>query len=341
MPVELLQNGSVWDAFIDESPYGLLFHKWDHLKILEGYTGYTLLPYAIYKGNEIICLFPIFLKRFHGLNAVFSPPPMQGVVPYMGFVMSREFGMLKQSRKELYLKIVADEIRNELREISPGYLSLNLVPNFLDIRQFIWDRYDTRIHYSYLLNLEPSIDDIWNGLNSKLRMKLRKIEKEGFSLREEEGITNFYAAVSERFADPAIDIPMIRRHYFEDLLRAYPGFVHVYCLYGSSGELAGAVATQEYKRFLYWVGSPKMDAAANEYLQWLLIRKAKSDGYREFENIGANNPNLNRFKTQFNPSLSTYVEVYRRDQRGKMAEWMYRNILNRGWLKRRVVPYLE
>lgn len=52
MTVTMINDKDLWDRFVDESPYGLLFHKWDFLHIIEKHTGYQLLPYGVYKGNS-------------------------------------------------------------------------------------------------------------------------------------------------------------------------------------------------------------------------------------------------------------------------------------------------
>jgi hypothetical protein len=41
----LIQDQTSWDQFIDNSPHGLLFHKWNFLKTIELHSGYELLPY--------------------------------------------------------------------------------------------------------------------------------------------------------------------------------------------------------------------------------------------------------------------------------------------------------
>ena len=36
--------------------------------------------------DELICLFPLYYRRYRGLKLIFSPPP-QTMVPCLGFVM--------------------------------------------------------------------------------------------------------------------------------------------------------------------------------------------------------------------------------------------------------------
>lgn len=324
MTASRIDDKDAWDAFIDESPSGLLFHKWDYLHLTAKHTESTLLPYAVYKGNEPICVFPLFCKRVHGVNTVFSPPPLT-VIPHLGCVMSKSFEGLRQSKKESLLGLVAEDIQNEILDLSPNYLSITFVPEFNDIRHYLWDRCDAKIRYTYTINLEQPLEVIWNNLHYKLRNKLKKEAESNLRLEKSGDVSMLHRLISERYRDPSLDIPPIKRNYLEDLVRAYPDRIGVYYLYDTEDEVTGVVATQEYKRFLLWMGTPRLESAhaGNEYLQWLLIRRAKAEGYRTFENMGANNRDLIFFKSRFNPELTMYFEVEKKDTLGAFSEWAY------------------
>jgi hypothetical protein len=343
MTVEIIRDKDTWDSFVDESRSGLLFHKWDFLRITEDHTGYRFLPYGIYKGEELISVFPLFCKNVHGLKTAFSPPPLQAVIPYLGFVMGKEYDLLKQSKKESFLEMISEDINTELGDFSPSYLSVTLVPEFLDIRHFIWNRYSAKVHYTYTVDLTQPSEDIWSSFHYKLRNSLKKASAAGMELVRETDISPVYQALSDRFSQPSMNIPMISKRYFEDLFRAYPQHLGIYSLYDRSGELVGTVTTQEYKRFLLWMGTPRMENAGNgnAYLQWLLMLKAQENGFSRFENIGANTRNLNYFKSKFGFCISVYLELYRKNTLGTLAEWTYSNIINKNWLKRRVISYVE
>jgi hypothetical protein len=329
MTASRVEDRDTWDTFIDESPSGLLFHKWDYLHLTANHTKSTLLPYAIYNGDEPLCLFPLFWKRMHGISAVFSPPPLT-VIPHLGCVMSGKFGSLKRSKKESLLALVAGDIRRELDEISPNYLSVSFVPGFDDIRHYLWDRCDARVRYTYTIDLERPTGEIWNDLHYKLRNKLKKEAKAGLWLERSRDVSTLHALTADRYRDPSLDIPPIKRDYLEDLVRAYPE-IGVYTLYDAEGEVVAVVAAQEYRRFLLWIGTPRVENAhaGNEYLQWLLIERARAEGYRTFENMGANNPDLAFFKSKFNPDLTMYFEVERKDGLGAFSEWAYRSFVKR------------
>jgi len=331
MALELINDRDTWDAFVDASPYGLLFHKWDYIAITAQHTGYRLLPYAVYRGNEPVCLAPLYFRSTHGVKTLFSPPPMQAVIPYQGLIPSGEFDTLKQSKREGLMDLIVSDLSAEIDAISPHYLSLTLVPGLVDVRQFLWRGYTAKVRYTYTIDLAQPVEAIWGGFHSKLRSKLRKAEEAGMDLVRSRDISMLYTSIAERFSQPDMNIPMISRRYFEDLFRAYPDHLAAYYLYDREGALAGTVATQEYKRFLFWMGAPRIESphAGNEYLQWLLIQRAKAEGYPAFENMGANNRDLAFFKSRFNPDLVMYFEVEKKDILGSLSGWAYLTFVKR------------
>lgn len=342
MTTGIIDDRDTWDMFVDMSASGRLFHKWDFLKITEKHTGFTFLPYGIFKGNELICIFPLFRKQAHGFSVLLSPPPLQSAIPYLGFIMGRRYDTAKQSKKESMLRTVAEHFEAEIADPAPNYLAATLVPGFIDVRQFLREGYDARVHFSYVIDLEPPLSEIWNGFSSSLRTNLRKVEKNGYRLEKSTDISTFYSAVAERFSSPGMNIPMISRAYFEDLFRAYPNELGLYYLYDESGAVIGVQATQEYKVFTLWMGAPKMGAMpGNEFLQWHLLRQAKEKGFLQMENVGANNENLNLFKSKFNPSLTLFLEVSRQDLLGRVARWAYSTVASKGPMKRKVLSYIE
>lgn len=316
------------------------------MKITEKHTGFRFLPpYGVFKGNELIAVMPLFQKQLHRVNVLLSPPPLQSVVPYLGFVMGRRYDTAKQSKKESMLKLVGDDLESEFAALAPpNYLSITQVPGFIDVRRFLREGYQTRLHFTYLIALDPPLDEIWNSFSSNLRTKLRKVEKNGYRLEKSTDISIFYSTVAERFSDPEMSIPMISRAYFEELFRAYPDELGLYYLYDDEGAVTGVQATQEYKAFTLWMGAPKMTAMpGNEFLQWLLLQQAKhAGGYRHMENVGgANNENLNLFKSKFNPSLTLFLEVSQEDFIGRVARWAYSTIASKSPMKRKVLSYIE
>ena len=184
MAVKMIDNPALWDDFVEKSPYGLLFHRWDFLKIMEKYSGMQLLPYGIYKGNELICLFPLFFKRANGLKIVYSPPlQVLLYVPYQGFLMGQAFAGFKQLKKEKYLEaVVHDHRRGNGEALLRTSSRSRLLPGCMDVRAFAWAGYHVRNKYNYVLDLRGPLEDLWNGLDKTLRNDIRSMEKRSGSL---------------------------------------------------------------------------------------------------------------------------------------------------------------
>jgi lipid II:glycine glycyltransferase (peptidoglycan interpeptide bridge formation enzyme) len=332
MVVELIKDKELWDEFVDKSPYGLLFHKWDFLKIMEKYSDYKLLPYGIYKGETLICICPLFYKKIKGLKMVFSPPPQTGV-PYLGFVMNSIYNTSKSRKKEGYLNIVADEINEEIKKISPNYVSISTVPNFLDIRPFKWNGYSVEISYTYAIDLEISLDNIWNNFEKDCRREIRNSDKFSLFLKQTDDINTFYNILKDRYNQQKLNFPFISPEYFKEIITIFPNNIKIYFLYDDSN-IIDITANYEYKnRIMFWKGwvNLQKNIHSSEYLTWEFIKEAKSNGYKKVEIQGANVKRLCHFKSKFNPFLEIFFNIYKKDALGKLAEWTYLNFLRKRW----------
>lgn len=330
MPVEKIKDKELWDGFVDESLYGLLFHKWDFLNIIEKHTGYKLLPYGIYKGEELVAVFPLFFKKSKGLKTIFSPPPQVGV-PYLGFVMDQKYDTLKQDKKENYMNIVADEINEEIKKFSPNYVAISTVPNFLDIRAFKWNGYSVEPHYTYVIDLEKSLDGIWNDFKSECRKQIKNSDNLFSSLQETYDVNTFYDIFKARYNQQRLNFPLISPEYAKAIITKFSKNIKLYFLY-CGDDIINIRINYKYKdRFMFWMGGvkPRKNMHSNEYLTWKFIKKAKIEGYKKFELSGAGVKRLCEFKSKFNPSVEISFNLYKKDAFGKLAEWAYLNFIKR------------
>jgi hypothetical protein len=330
MAIELIEDRVSWDRFIEESPYGLIFHKWDFLKNIEKYLNYELNTYGFYEGSNLIGVLPLYNKKINGLKVIFSPPP-KAAIPYLGLVMNKEYGTVSQKKKESFLNLCADEIGNEITKINPNYVSINTVPNFLDVRPFQWNNFSVDPGYTYIIDLTKSLDEIFDSFHRYLRKDIRHAENKG-GLKYEVGkdISIFYQMQKQRYEEQNLSDPVENEKYVESQFKAYPDNLKAYYVCNDNGDALGAITTQEYKdRFMTWMGTTRSVEHANEYLMWELIKLAKEKGYRKFELMGAGKRNLCQFKCKFNPSLEVSYSIQKKDTLGKLSEWAYINFVRK------------
>lgn len=67
-------------------------------------------------------------------------------------------------------------MREYLEQEKTLFISIQSSPEFVDVRPFSWNMWDTSIHYTYYQNLNG---DIWKSLSNKVRNVIRKAEKTG------------------------------------------------------------------------------------------------------------------------------------------------------------------
>lgn len=330
MTIKIIEDKELWDSFVDESPYGLLYHKWDFLNIIEKHSGYKLIPNGIYKGDELIAIFPLFFKKLWGLKTIFSPPPKTGV-PYLGFIVGKKYDNLKQNKKEGILNLIANEIDEEIKNFSPNYVSISTVPNLMDIRPFKWNNYKTDILFTYVIKLNRTLNQIFDSFHKNLRKQIKQSERLNLKMSQSNNLSIFWELQKTRYEEQGLNYP-ISTNYLNALIKTYPQNIGLYYLHNNNGNIVGAVITQEYKKFSLWIGNTKTQNWENEYIIWKLIQKAKTENYQKFENIGANTKHLCQFKSKFNPSLEFYFTIYKKDILGKISEWGYSSFIKRRWI---------
>ena len=326
MTVRLIEDGAAWDRFLDETPYGTIFHRWQMLKIVEKYSGYRLLPYGIYRGAELISVFPLYLRKYRGMKLVFSPPP-QTLIPYLSFVMGPTYGKLKQKRKEAYLAEVATEITAEIKKIAPNYVTMLTEPCFDDIRPFLWQKYGVNVSYEYAIDLEKPLEEIWAGFDSTCKKNIKHCEGRGLVMKQSDDIETYYKVMRESFeargrrsfyrtGNPA---------YLKEILAAYPGNIKLYFLY--EGEtIVGTHFICEYRgKFILWLGSAS--GHYNEYMLWELIKMEKALGMKVFEIPDADTERILPFKSKFNPGLEMKFQLNRMDTVGAIASWTFAHVI--------------
>jgi hypothetical protein len=330
MTVKLMDDGRQWDSFVEESPYGLLFHKWDFLKIVEKYSGYRLLPYGIYKGDELICLFPMFFKVKSGLKLLYSPPQQTlAYVPYLGFVMSPVYDDLRQHKKENYLDIVARELNREVRKLSVNHASIAASPGFVDFRHFKWSGYHVDVGYTYIIDLKRSTQELWNSLSKDCRKSIKDCEKKHLTLKPSDDIGAFMKIMRQDLEHKGSTFFHRQSpEYLKELMARFPDNLKMSFLYDDDYLVAAAINCEYKKHLLLWMcGKDCSRGDYGEYLNWEFIKKAKADGIEHVENWGTEQKLLCVYKSKFNPVLEARYGLTRDDNIGRLANWTYNNVI--------------
>jgi hypothetical protein len=330
--IRIIDDRDIWDSFVDSCPDKLLFFSWDFLKIIEKHSGYQLLPFGIFddKKNTMISAFPLFFSKKFGMKFLFSQPP-SSCIPYIGFLVAPEFYFLKQRQKESFLGRVVKDIIEEIRKISPNYISLSLGPQVVDVRQFRWNDFKVDVSYSYLIDLTLPLDTIWNSFDKDCRREIRSTEKHNLSFRQTTDSRLFCSVMEDRYHQQGLNFPFFGIQYLNDILAAFPQQVKMYFLY-KDDNVIDIVTTYEWNdRVVFWIGWVSMDKTihSNEFMTWEFIKKARSEGLKLLEIQGGDVERLCLFKSKFNPAIEQSFSVNKKDLIGKASEFLYQKCVKK------------
>jgi hypothetical protein len=310
--IELLEDKERWDQFIESSPQGSLFHKWDFLKTVERHSGHRFLPYCVYAGEQLRCIFPFFIGKDHGLTVMNSPPP-NTQIPYLGPAFDPSVQARRATAKEKIFDQVTGEVCGEIDKIAPNYVSFTTVPNFLDVRSFIWKNYREHFRMTYAIDLERSLEDIWASFTRSCRRQVGQLSAQSPEIQQTDDVSALLGIWRQRFSQLGVQVPLLSDGYLKDLVATFPHDVTVYNLV-IDGRLATATAccVMQKERYGYWIGNVNVrkDLSVTDYLIWEVARRAKSEGFKKLD-LGEGDFSV--YKAKFDPLLEPFWSLRKAD----------------------------
>lgn len=328
--MEQISDRAIWDRFVDESSGGLLFHKWDLLKIVEKYTGYKLYTYGIYQKDRLIGIIPFFLGVRGWLKMMLSPPPTRKAnLPYLGFAMSPEFDELKHDDRVKAMSRIVEGMQRGLREISPNYISIGLNSTITDIRPFKWNHYGIDQQYTYVLDLDRPLDEIWEGFDRDCRKNIGECSKHPLWMKRMDDADTFNEIMKDHLTkDGETVYHRWNPAYIKELLETFPDNIKLYFFYNGD-EIVGVKINSGYKKhYMSWMGNVAVQKKlnVNEFFYWEMIKMAKAESYKRHENYGSTSLRLNTFKSKFNPMLEPCFYVEKKDGIYRAVEYGYNKV---------------
>lgn len=293
----------LWDDFVDNSPQGTLFHKTYWLKA----TGKKFSIYGCFKGNEFYAGIPVCYDQIIGCK--YFSPPLQ--TPYLGILMKH------QDAK--YVKSITREkkISSELIQWLKGEfysIKFNYTPGMVDLQPFIWEGFTCNVRYTYIINLNNSLEDIWKSMDDTRRRNISKAKKDGINVSSNYDLQEVFSLVEKTFDRQDMKVP------FKTVV-----FNYIYALkernkcisFLSKNENGDNIAVVylvwDNKRSYYLMGgydSEKSHYGASAVAMWKAIKFSKEElGLAEFDFEGSMVPQIEQFFRKFGGILTPYYSV--------------------------------
>jgi lipid II:glycine glycyltransferase (peptidoglycan interpeptide bridge formation enzyme) len=298
----------LWNDLVESSPHGTIFHNSDWLTTCSELLNKRLKIYGCFENEELVggCSLYIYkLKRFFK-----TASSIIEMTPYGGVVLSQSPSSKVREQEQTYsniIKLLCNAFDNEHFD----HIQITNSPDFVDIRPFTWNGWDSKIHYTYYFNLE---NDVEKNISKNVRWSIRKAIKNNITIKKLNNPSTYYELFSMTFKRQSLK-PPITKEFLEkmiDILKT-KNTGEMWIAETSSGEVASAeIVIWDNKRAYRWSAASHTnfkDTGATSLLLYEIFQDLKNRGFKEINLMAANTPHLTKFISSFNPRLVPYYSI--------------------------------
>jgi hypothetical protein len=326
------ENAFEWDAIVENSPHGTIFHKWAWLKTIETHTRSELFPLLVKKPEGPVGIIPLFFQKKSMFRMVFSPPPHVGLF-YLGPVLIETVPRKQGKWEEDYLEFhqaVDQFIKNELR---PDYISISLPPTLSDPRPYGWSGYHVEPFYDYVSDLTKGEDYLFSTLSKRQRQGVNRSLKKGavVTVGGKEEFSVVLDLMNKRYEEQERIVP-VKNAYFLDIYDRFKDNITVFTVNFENEILTGLIDIHYHHEVFSWIGNPKPRAregiSPNELLLWEAIRYGCKSGCQSYITpSAAGNQRLhNYYSAKYDPKLVIRFLAKKQSFAAGLSEKGYSNI---------------
>ena len=289
---------SLWDDFVDESPGGTLFHKSFWLKA----SGRSFVIYGYFRGKELYAGIALSCRAKFGIRVAQQPE----LTPYSGVLFKErdaKYVSKLGAEKEASRKI-AQRLKSDFHLVR-----LYFSPGPVDLQPFIWEGFSPGIMYTYIIQLDKSLEDIWKAMEDNVRNHIRKARKDGITITKGDDFNQTINLVEKTFArqnTKVHDQPTVSS--YNEVLAERSQCKSFLAKDKDGDYIAAAYIVWDNRRSYYLLGgydSEKSHSGALALVLWEAIEFTKQElGLEEFDFEGSMVPQLERFFRGFGGQLT-------------------------------------
>jgi hypothetical protein len=304
-----------WERGLPTSGFEV-FHTPAALAVLERHSDSDLYLLGGYRGEQLVAMAPLFVRRVGGIRIVSSPPPAMSV-PQLGPILMPTSP--KRRKQEKVNREFTEGVLDTLGVDSARTL-LRMICNteYTDPRPYRWAGLSVEPSFTYRLTVGDSTDELLTSFSQSLRREIRSgadldigIETAGI-----DGGETVFRETAARYAEQAEHFG-VTWPYVQDLITNLDKRCRVYVARDPDGEYLGGIITlYSNDAAYYWLGGARAtyeNVSINSLLHWHIINEVAEnppiDSVSEYDLVGANTEHLCRYKSKFGASLAPYYVV--------------------------------
>ena len=326
--VRPVEPGDDWDAYVERSDQGSVFHRSAFLDVVATHADARLHRLLGFKGQEPVGFFPVFELTRGFTTAAFSPPPDMGL-SQMGPGMLNVDKLKPRKAEKRTRRFVEGCLDWIDATLDPSFVHVRTHHRQTDNRPFDWNGFELTPRYTYVLDLSPGAEALIGNFSSDARRNVRNTDDDAYEI-ENAGVERIGSVVDHlqtRHDNQGIHYP-VDEAFVTDLARVLPDdSLHTYVL-TVDGEYAGGMIILEDAETMYrWQGGARPvgdpGVPVNDLLDWHVITQGIERDRAQYDLVGANTPQLCEYKSKFGPDLVSYHVAERSTRTMRMVSELY------------------
>ena len=312
----------LWDDYVIQSVGGTIFHRLEWLKAAADQSNMKFMPVAVTKGEDLVCLMPLFYKKKYGLRILLSPPN-RCYVSYLGPVMNISSSN-RYHYEWTYISILDEIIHFAEKQIGFDYFRIIHTPAIRDMRPYVWNGYSVEPKYTYIFNLAEGEKELYNRFHTTAKNKhKRAISNDTVSIvRDRNYAYELLSLAGKRSVDQKYTF-RINIDYLKNLMNSsIVDKIEAVAAIQNGNTIAGSIYLMHRNSAYAWIATLNKDETIpgiGELILWEQIKYYRERGYKTFDLIDANIRRLCRHKSRYGADLVDYFEVSKTSLKGKIA----------------------
>jgi len=275
---------------------GNIFNELDWLKIF----GNNLKLFGIYENEKIIGGFYLYRDKKLGLNIYKNPP----FTPYVGPILQTTINTKKRRK-------IVSLLANFINKLPYSVISFLLNKEINDVIPFIWKKFKTTVHYTYIVKLENDIEKIFEKMSKDRRNDINKAIKDGLIVKNVNNHTIIKNLINKTFLRQKKKINQI---YLNKILFDFAknnnsfGFTVIQ----NNRPIAASFCIYDKTSAYYLLGGydeKNRHHGAGALCLWESIKYAKKMGLKHFDFEGSIVPQIEKYFRGFGGELTPYYRI--------------------------------
>lgn len=309
-----------------------VFHTPELLRLIDDNYSGKLRLFAGYKGEQLVAIYPLFVKDWPVATGVFSPPPGFGL-PHMGPLLM-PVSPKPRKRERLNRKFI-ETVLEEVDGSSPLTLfRTECGPGHIDPRPFKWGGFDVETNFTYRLDItDRTTEEVMKGFSSSLRREINSGLDLGVTVEQEgiEGARRIFEQLERRYTEQERTFP-VTWPFIRGVVDILDDRCRVFVARDPEGAyLSGIIALYSEETAYLWQGGARQsyrDVSTNSLVHWHIIEDLIENPAREsietYDFFGADIKRLSGYKSKFGGQLVPHYAVESGGPQIKLARTAYR-----------------